>query len=351
MSGYSFLILPSVPGGDALWLDENPRRISLDNLSELAGRSAILVLPGQMIRTVQTDLPKAARAQQLKMARFANEDKIASAPELLHFALSEDQPPRVAIVDTAWLRACLDGVAEAGIFVRSAFADYDLLPSGQRIALLDRVVEGGPFGAALDPDWVDAPTTPVTDTDIAQLMSDRLDTGEALDVMQGDFRARANSNLPKPALWRAGGLLAACLVAGLIWSGLQSNALNRQAANLRAQTAADFTALTGQVAPDKPGLAAARLVRSGADTSGDFLTLSRIMFDTMAGLEGVSVERVSFNAQRGELQMRLVYPDFDAAARVEAAARNAGGTFVTGGVRETNGQFIGEATLRAGGAS
>ena len=63
------------------------------------------------------------------------------------------------------------------------------------------------------------------------------------------------------------------------------------------------------------------------------------------------VDQMRYNAEEGVLRLRLIYPNFDAASRVETAITNAGGVLTTGGVREQGGVFVGEATLSLGGAS
>ena len=68
----------------------------------------------------------------------------------------------------------------------------------------------------------------------------------------------------------------------------------------------------------------------------------------MAGLDDVRVDQLRFNSDKGTLQLRLIYPSFDAAARVENAVSQAGGVLTTGGVREQNGAFVGEASLKMG---
>jgi len=68
-------------------------------------------------------------------------------------------------------------------------------------------------------------------------------------------------------------------------------------------------------------------------------------------MDDVRVDQLRFNSEAGTLQLRIIYPDFDAASRVETAMRRAGGTLKTGGVREQDGAFVGEATLSIGASS
>jgi len=106
MPAPTFLILPALEDGEAIVATPSAsgyttRRISAADVSDLDVKDPVLILPGQLVRIFETELPKAGRTQQLKMARFAKEDDIATDAEDLHFALSDAQPPRLAIIETA----------------------------------------------------------------------------------------------------------------------------------------------------------------------------------------------------------------------------------------------------------
>ena len=147
------------------------------------------------------------------------------------------------------------------------------------------------------------------------------------------------------------GLAAAALLALFIWNGVQDRAALAQAEDLRAQTAAEYSAATGERAPSNPGRAAAKNLQSSPAPSASFLDLSTVLFSGLAPMDDTRVDQLRFNAEDETLQLRLIYPDFDAAARIENSIAQAGGKLTTGGVREQNGSFVGEATLSLGGGS
>jgi hypothetical protein len=91
--------------------------------------------------------------------------------------------------------------------------------------------------------------------------------------------------------------------------------------------------------------------RQGQITPTQFLALSDISFRALQDFDDVSIERVSYQSNRDELQLRLVYPSFERADEVQRAMTEAGGQFIPGGVREQSGRFVGEAVLKLGGAS
>ena len=146
-------------------------------------------------------------------------------------------------------------------------------------------------------------------------------------------------------------MAAAALLALFIWNGVQDRAVLAQAEDLRAQTAAEYLAATGERAPSNPGRAAVQKLQTGPAPTAGFLDLSTVLFSGLASMDDTRVDQLRFNAEDGTLQLRLIYPDFDAAARIESSIAQAGGRLTTGGVREQNGSFVGEATLSLGGGS
>jgi len=140
MAAVTFLILPALDNGEAILAtpsgsDYVTRRVPAAELSELNISDPVLILPGQWVRIFETDLPKAGRAQQLKMARFVKEDDIANGADALHFALSETQPPRLAVIDTVVMDILVETLA--GVKPKAAYADYDVLKGESAILVLD----------------------------------------------------------------------------------------------------------------------------------------------------------------------------------------------------------------------
>lgn len=342
----TLLILPGLADGEAIFArpsgdSYSTRRVKPSQFGSLNISDLYVILPGQTARIFETELPKAGRAQQLKMARFAREDDIASSADDLHFALSDAQPPRLAIVDKLVMERLNEAIA--GLRPRAAYVDYDLLEGEQAILVLDRAVEPGQAG--LDLDWVESELVQPSDNELAALFEQGLAAGRGVNLLQGEFRPRSAINMPRPALIRFGALAAVLLVVGFIWNGVSDSAKLSQAEALRAQTASDYLALTGVRAPSSPGRAAAQSVKMGPSKADGFMDLSAVLFAGMSGLEDILVDQIRYNAEEGTLGIRFIYPSFDAAGRAETAIAQAGGRLTTGGVRERDGTFVGEATL------
>ena len=349
MPSPTFLILPALDQGEAILATSSAagyetRRVATADLAAVDLRDPILILPGQLVRIFETELPKAGRAQQLKMARFAKEDDIASSVDSLHFALSDAQPPHLAVVGNSVMDILMESLGR--LKPKAAYADYDVLLGDAALFVIDRVVEPGI--AALDLDWTEEKLARPTDDELAALFADGLASGRGLNLLQGDYRAQSGFEVPRgPAIRMAA--LAACTLLGLfIWNGIQDRAAMKQAETLRAQTASDYLSATGQRAPENPGRAAAQSLQAGPGPTAGFLDLSAVLFTGLSTMDDVRVDQLRFNSENGTLQLRLIYPSFDAAARVENSIARAGGRLTTGGVREQNGSFVGEATLALG---
>ena len=352
MAAVTFLILPALENGEAILATPagssyETRRVLAADLPSVNVNEPVLILPGQWVRIFDTDLPKAGRTQQLQMARFAREDDIANSADDLHFSLSDRQPPRLAVIDNAVMDLLVEGTA--GLKPKAAYADYDLLSGESAVLVIDRTVEPGL--AAIDLDWTEENLTQPTDSELAALFSSGLAAGDSLNLLQGAYRPKSSFNLPRFPALRLAGLAVAALLALFIWNGVQDRAALAQAEDLRAQTAAEYLAVTGERPPSNPGRAAVQKLQTGPAPTAGFLDLSTVLFSGLASMDDTRVDQLRFNAEDGILQLRLIYPDFDAAARIESSIAQAGGRLTTGGVREQNGSFVGEATLSLGGGS
>ena len=352
MAGPTFLILPALDGGEAILAtpsgaDYVTRRVASADLAALNISDPVLILPGQLVRIFETELPKAGRAQQLKMARFTKEDDIASSADDLHFALSDTQPPRLAVIEKTVMDILNDTLG--GLKPKAAYADYDVLSGDTALLVIDRAVEPGI--AALDLEWTEEKLAQPTDEKLAGLLADGLAAGRGLNLLQGNYRPRSGFNIPRIPAIRLAALAASALLTAFVWNGVQDRAALTQAAALRAQTASDYLATTGARAPTNPGLAAAKSLQSGPAPTAGFLDLSSVLFTGLSAHDDIRVDQVRYNSENGTLQLRLIYPSFDAAGRVESSLTQAGGQLKSGGVREQNGSFVGEATLSLGGKS
>jgi len=244
MAAQTIIILPALDGGEAIVATlalegYKTQRVASADLPSVNVRDPILILPGQLVRFFDTELPKAARKQQRQMARFAREDDIAANADDVHFALSADQPPKLAVIDKSVMESLIETLGS--LKPKAVYADYDLLTGDRALQVLDRAVEPGI--AALDLNWTEETLEAPSDADLAAQFAQGLSDGRGLNLLQGDYRSTSNLNIPRGASIRFAALAASALLALFVWNGVTDRAATAQAKDLRAQTAADYLAL------------------------------------------------------------------------------------------------------------
>ena len=227
-------------------------------------------------------------------------------------------------------------------------ADFDLLTEADgAVRVLDRVVVPGETGYAVDPDWAEPGYAVPSDEDLAQALFMALDKGSALNLRTGSFRRRRALEAGPWLRVAAVAIVSGLLALGVV--GAEARAIQSQAASLEAEARALYQTRTGQAAPARLS-SLARQAAGGDVAQAQFLDLSQILFAGVSQTSGTQVERLSYEPAEGRLRLRLIYPNFEAAAALEEAVARAGGQLTTGGVREQNGVFIGDAALAEAGS-
>lgn len=345
------LILPDDPNGEAL-LARRTRdgtetvRGDIETLSPMLRAPYAIVLPGQHVRAFLTDLPEKIRGpERVSVARFAHEDRLATDLDDLHIVIGSGDPAPTVMIARRVMAALLERFDPHFIY-----ADFDALSglAGGPVRLLDRVVTPGPQGDAVDPDWAETSGAVYDDETVARALFDRIDSGVALNLRSGAYRRRTQI---QAGPWAR--VAAAALVCGLLGLGL--SVANTRATQAQADAVQDkartlYTQVTGQAAPDNLARAARQMGPSDTDPAA-FLALSDTLFTAMAAHPDITVERLSYELRENSLRLRLIYPGFEAAGALERTVAASGASFVTGGVREQNGRFIGDASLSLGGGS
>jgi len=347
MSARPTLILPSGPNGISLFKDSDGTVTAFSSDAH-AGQFVDLVLPGQMVRIHTHDLPKMREREKQAAARFAVEDRTGAALEDQHIVIGSGTDNRLAVIDAAALRAALSSLEAQSLQIGDIYADFDwIAPQEGPLVFEDRIVFTGPEGYTIDPSWADDDLADVTPSAWDALT---LNTA-ALSLRQGAFSRRSGLKLPIASLSKIAALL---VLSGLSWLSLQwaqSNAMRAQADDLKSQTAALYMQATGKAAPANPALAVTRAVKTGPVAGSDFIPLIASLNAALSQTNNIAVQTMSFENNKSQLKLRLIYPSFESAGQLETAARQNGGVFRAGGVREQNGILIGDATFEMGGKS
>jgi type II secretory pathway component PulL len=345
------LILPDDPNGDALLAQRTRGEIETVRGNVEALRLTLrapyaIILPGQHVRAFLTDLPEKIRgAERISVARFAHEDQLATDLDALHIVIGTGDPAPTLMVAHKVMTGLLEHFDP-----HQVYADFDALAglAGGSVRLLDRVVTPGPQGNAVDPDWAETSAAVYDDETVVRALFDRIESGAPLNLRSGTYRRRAQV---QAGPWAR--VAAIALVCGLLGLGLtvaNARATSAQAAAIQDKARALYTQVTGQAAPDNLARAARNMGPSETDPAA-FLALSDTLFTAMAAHPDITVERLSYELRENSLRLRLIYPGFEAAGTLERTVAASGATFVTGGVREQNGRFIGDASISLGGGS
>ena len=161
--------LLALEGAPIRWSVRTPRRV-LSGVGPLAklprADEVIVVLPVARVGFVRAPLPAGPPAKLAKLAPFAIEDLVVSAPEDIHAAVLDDARDGarlIAVLDREWLASTVRVLDDAGFapdraIVESALVDGEpgiwtviwsgrggfAVPGGIEAIMLDRSVDGRP---------------------------------------------------------------------------------------------------------------------------------------------------------------------------------------------------------------
>ena len=347
MNSRPTLILPVNADGDMLLRQSDGQIYPFDQIGH-SGLTCDLILPGQNVRIYTHELPKMREREKQAAARFAVEDRTAAALDGQHIVIGQNGDTRLAVIDSAVFSAAIARAESFGLSVCDVYADFDWIAGvSNPIILSDRIIFSGPEGYTIDPEWADDEMSTAPTKDWADITPSET----ALSLRQGKFARRRSFSLPFASLSKIAALAALTGVSWLALQGAQARATSQQAENLNSQTAALYTQATGQTAPANPALAVTRALKSGNKGGTDFLPLMSALNSVLARSNNISVQSLSFDASKSQLNLRLIYPSFESAGELETAASRFGHEFSPGGLREQNGELIGDAVFELGAPS
>jgi len=287
MNARPTLILPAQRGGP-MKVKAPDGSVSPFDEGHHKGQSFDVIVPGQLVRLYAHELPKMREREKIAAARFAIEERIAAALEGQHIAFGRADDKRLAVMDSDELSRILAELEAQDIEAADIYADFDwAAPQSNPIVLADRIIFAAPEGYTIDPDWAESAVAdmPPSDWDTLQTHAGKI------SLRQGDFARKSGLNLPFAALSK---IAALAMLTGISWLALQAaqtRATLKQADDLKSQTAALYTQMTGQPAPANPALAVTRAVKAGPATDTSFLPL-------LAGMNGALLQTSNIEIRR-----------------------------------------------------
>ncbi len=378
--------------GGILQADVAPSLADLEPLRARAGDAKVVaVLPGELAAMRVMAAPPRAASKFRAAAAFLLEDELAENLETLHVAVMRhpDGAGLALAVKKTVMDAWRDAFAAIGIAPDHMAPDFALLPlEPSRAALVcesDRLF--GVFalqGFAIERPLADALAVMIADAEgvdsviaFGDADTERVEyldkpiewrggaddasmfrlyagaaktAGQAAfapNLLQGAYRKRRDWRADFAPWRRAAALAAACLaamVAGVVADGVRS-------ARLADRLDAEALALHQTAFPDEAGAAPrahARRVLAAGRQSAQFLPLSTHFAESLEEHDAIQVDRIRYNASRGEFSINLRFADInDLEGLKRSLAERGVETSEPGGVRRTGNVFIGELRVRA----
>lgn len=342
--------------------------VEKSRLKALDFKALNVVVSGQSVRVYDHELPSLRASERLKAANIYMEDRLAGASRDHHIVLGDDkvadQNTRLAVISKAKIQAIVETLKRFDLSAQTLIADFQAFKGEGSLAtsedvqigpilLPDRLIQTAPEGYTIDRDWVNSTHLStainqevwhVPERDIYKVLA-KVRPEFAINLAQGAY-ARAQSFWPDFSIFKRASLFLVLLgLSWLTWQVTQGRARYLQAEAVRAETFDLYFNTTGKRV-ENPARDITRALKTRPKNQGDFLSLSALLFEVAARLDGVELDRLNYESTNNTLSLRLYYPSFETVSQLEKAVADKGGLFQSGGVREQAGRMVGEATLR-----
>ena len=322
----------------------------------------IVILPGEYVAIKPHTLGALGARQKLQAAAYAVEDELAASLEETHIAL-DPHSDRMAIVSKPILQGYLEALQSFGLYPDCAFANFELLGGDEQVVLDGHLLVHSDNGLGyaieteLAPHVLDAGQDLPAEISLPDYLGQVLHTlGEGgkgqghrpVNLLQNSFQTRRQPGIR--ATRRILSLAAAVLIAFLVVNIGQGLYTAKKTRQVRTQIEQIYKEVfPGQKIPANP-LAALRKAKSrqGRTDRQTFLTLSSILFKGLEDIQGIDLDSLRYDADRGELSVSIRYPDFEAVEKLKKAVSAAGGVFVENGTRQSARGLMGDAVVRLG---
>lgn len=318
--------------------DEEERK----NLARLASGGSVVVCPGTWFRTFPHSLPEMKVTERVSAAGYAIEERLAAPLDEQHIVLGKGDDQRVGVVNRDLMSGVMARLDDCNIVPSSLIAEYEAFSmETDTLAVWGRTIHPGPMGYAMDG---------MTEGENPLSLIPQMQFSEALDYAQGSFTRRSSRAVGTKEIM---GLVASVLLALVGWLGWQwsdARATQQQATDIRAEASRLFTEATGRPAGANMIRVVERAVNGGGQQKSDFVTLSALFIDGLKQVDNVTVESLRYNETRGALTVKMIYPSFDTAQRLEQLFASGPAKFRAGSVRDQKGQLIGEGEFSMGDA-
>jgi len=349
------------------------------------GARLVAVLPGEQVAMREIAAPPRQSAKLRAAAAMLLEDELAEPLADLHIAISPCEPRLAFAISKSLFEKWIAAFAEAGVAVNEMCVDYAAIGASAATAVLvsDRgriIASRGSVGFATEADIADlmAPSfleavgeAPIIaygpdefgaiwnskpldrrkfahEADLIAIYGAALSSKPgATNLLQGAYRPRATRSFPIGS-YRRPMIMAASLVVLAAVSGAAAGLKDARVASAYNQSAeamhkAAFPSFSGDNIRDH----SRRLLADGVK-GATFLEMSARLAAALEGQEGVAIDRIRYDAARGQF-LFSIRSNSDAGIEAFRAALDAKGVIASdnGGYRRSGEAWIGEMTARA----
>ena len=182
----------------------------------------------------------------------------------------------------------------------------------------------------------------------AQFVSSPLLGGEGINLRQGEFSPKSKLKFGvsgwTSSLVLAGSAFAiwlASLGVSVVQLNAQGDRLYREMVDAYAATYPD----EGRVTDPRRAISAKLAAMPGAAAGPSFIEMSSAFYTGLNGVEGVELERFSFDAETGRLTATLRFSGYQDREQLKQIFDDKGVPIMLGGARQENGAIVGEAIL------
>ncbi len=388
------LILGETPDAPVKWAFVSEGRVvladiagdtaALESIAVRAGaaRRIVAVLRGEDAALRAMPAPPRSDAQFRAAAGFLLEDELSESVSAVHVASGrhESGAGQVVAVKKSVLEGWRDALKIAGLSPDIMTVDFALLPAAPGRAIIlnlpDRMVGAiGLSGFAIERPMADTLVSsfladdalteiiyygdraieadqredigvdlhaPLNDEALFSLFASTLERKSLLNLLRGEYRKKRDwKGAAGP--WRRVGLLAAACLGALMFTSIADSVRSlNYAKNMNVEVTALHQAAFPDAANADPRGHARSILASGGGAPV-FLAISTRIAESLDEVEGVQVDRIRYNAERGEYAVNL---RFAAVEQLDAFKRSLEAQGVSaaeaGGVRRSGGYYLGE---------
>ncbi|QSX33510.1 type II secretion system protein GspL [Shewanella avicenniae] len=355
---------------------------ALQTLSERAGNRPVDVLvPSDVVRLTQVNLPEKGQRQALKALPFLLEESLAQNIDELHFVpgAREGDVLNVAIVAHEQLDQWLAWLTDAGLTARKLVPDclavplagcqWGLLQVGEQYLL--RTGEGS--GIAVGKDWLAlmlpellssvegkpsvACYTEFTDEqldcqlqplDLPMLVLAKGHLQSSLNLLTGQYKPRKQYNGQLQPWKKVAAIAVVALLLGLANKGLGIYRYNSEAADLKAQSEAIYRQVAGnsRIVNLRSQLDSSLRALQGSGSGAELFNMLQQLEQPFKQVPELAPESLRFDGSRGELRMQVSAKSYEQIDKFRQLAA-ANFTIDAGAMNNNDGAVTSTLTLRS----